>query len=187
MQTIAPAETGTLLEILPVFHDALGPCCLRPCGEPSWRLPLEAEEDIQAAVVRHLGAAGIEAVVVHSTSWRQEVGRAVLLTHLAVVRPPGGCAGFERWRPRRRRLARGSAVGPPIAIDVEQVVEHALRHLAWLVTDDRAIRTALDPAWRERLTAYRPEPFSARLATAPARGGRRGRARPSPDRAPGAG
>lgn len=184
MQTIAPAETGTLLEILPVFHDALGPCCLRPRGAPSWRVPLAGSGDVQAALLGHLGAAGIEALVVHSTSWRQEAGGAVLLTHLAVVRPPGDRDGFEHWRPRRRRPARGSAVAPPTAIDMEQVVEHALRHLAWLAADDEAIRTALDPAWRQRLTVYRPEPFSD-LTRAP--GGRPGRARPRPDRAPGAG
>jgi len=40
------------------------------------------------------------------------------------------------------------------------VLEHALRHLAWLVRDDPAIAGAL-PEWPELLAGYVPEPFRA--------------------------
>jgi hypothetical protein len=38
------------------------------------------------------------------------------------------------------------------------VLEHAFRHLAWLVRDDAAVRDAL-PAWGSFLERYEPEPF----------------------------
>jgi hypothetical protein len=41
-----------------------------------------------------------------------------------------------------------------------QIVEHGLRHLAWLVREDDAIHEAL-PAWAAALAAYAPEPFRA--------------------------
>jgi hypothetical protein len=59
----------------------------------------------------------------------------------------------------RRELARGGATWPPERVAVGQVVEHALRHLAWLQAEDPAVAAALEPAWRRRLREYRPEPF----------------------------
>lgn len=49
----------------------------------------------------------------------------------------------------------------PDTIGVEHVIEHALRHLAWLLADDPAIREALPPAWTIALASYHPEPFRA--------------------------
>ena len=51
-------------------------------------------------------------------------------------------------------------MGAPPKIGVAQVVEHAFRHLAWLVKDDAAVRDAL-PDWVEFLDGYVPEPFRA--------------------------
>jgi hypothetical protein len=39
------------------------------------------------------------------------------------------------------------------------VVEHGLRHLAWLVQDDPVVRAELPAAWVPLLAAYVPEPF----------------------------
>jgi hypothetical protein len=49
-------------------------------------------------------------------------------------------------------------MGPPPQIDVAQVLEHAFRHLSWLIRDDAAVRDAL-PDWTSFLDAYEPEPF----------------------------
>jgi hypothetical protein len=49
---------------------------------------------------------------------------------------------------------------PPPEIGVSQVLEHAFRHLAWLVRDDDAVRKAL-PEWTTFLDAYEAEPFRA--------------------------
>ncbi len=43
---------------------------------------------------------------------------------------------------------------------ISQVVEHGLRHLAWLVAEDDAIHDALE-AWAGPLGEYRTEPFRA--------------------------
>lgn len=42
----------------------------------------------------------------------------------------------------------------------EQVVEHALRHLAWLSKEEHVIGEAL-PEWASALESYVPEPFRA--------------------------
>ena len=39
-----------------------------------------------------------------------------------------------------------------------QVLEHAFRHLAWLVKDDDVVRAAI-PEWVAFLDAYKPQPF----------------------------
>ena len=60
----------------------------------------------------------------------------------------------------RSELARVDRLAPPTDIDVQQVVEHAFRHLAWLVSDDEGVRDALTD-WMGFLGAYEREPFRA--------------------------
>ena len=60
----------------------------------------------------------------------------------------------------RAELARGHATGAPQAVHLSQVVEHGLRHLAWLVTEDQEIHEAL-ALWAGALGDYAPEPFRA--------------------------
>ena len=59
----------------------------------------------------------------------------------------------------RAELARNSATAAAAAIASSQVVEHGLRHLAWLAKEDEVVRGVLSPAWRELLAEYVPEPF----------------------------
>ena len=58
----------------------------------------------------------------------------------------------------RAELARGDATAPPPTIGIDQVVEHALRHLSWLAKDDPVVATELS-SWVGSLAAYEPEPF----------------------------
>jgi hypothetical protein len=98
--------------------------------------------------------------MVHSTSWRV-VRRLVLLTFLVAVEPPGQVPdAYEVELVTRAELARGRATGPPPQVHLSQVVEHGLRHLAWLVGEDETIHAAL-AEWSEALSAYEPEPFRA--------------------------
>jgi hypothetical protein len=46
----------------------------------------------------------------------------------------------------------------PVSIEVPQVLDHALRHLAWLLADDEVVATTL-PGWQATLADYVPEPF----------------------------
>ncbi len=57
-------------------------------------------------------------------------------------------------------LARGDATAPPSGIDIGQVLEHALRHVAWLRQDDPVIAELLGD-WSDALADYVPEPFRA--------------------------
>lgn len=122
-------------------------------GWPAGRKP----EEVAARALEHLGLAPL---VLHSTSWRT-AGEEVVLTYLAVVKPGSQPpASWETLAAGRAELARGDTTAPPTAIGVSQVLEHALRHLAWLVADDEAIARAL-PDWHDTLSAYVPEPFRA--------------------------
>ena len=59
----------------------------------------------------------------------------------------------------RAELARGDAAAAPETIAAAQVIEHGLRHLAWLVRDDPVVAGRLDGGWRAALDSYVPEPF----------------------------
>jgi hypothetical protein len=61
----------------------------------------------------------------------------------------------------RAELARSEATAAPRAIATAAVVEHGLRHLAWLAQDDPVVAAELPLAWRPLLAAYVPEPFRA--------------------------
>ena len=83
-----------------------------------------------------------------------------MVTYLAVLDAPGGPPpGLRVADVGRSDLARGSATGAPDAIHTEQVLEHALRHFAWLVKDDPVIKDLFAAAWGEVLQEYEPEPF----------------------------
>lgn len=59
----------------------------------------------------------------------------------------------------RSELARGEATSAPRDIAFAQVVEHGLRHMAWLANDDPVVRAELPAAWHAALAGYLPEPF----------------------------
>jgi hypothetical protein len=118
----------------------------------------EPAELVLAAVARY----ELQPIVVHSTSWRSEPGRIVLSYVAAVeaIEASGpALSPFLVAEPiARADLARGDATAAPTSIGTLQVLEHALRHLSWLVRDDRAVRVAL-ATWTPDLDAYVPEPF----------------------------
>ena len=130
-----------------------------PCGADPWYLQL-AEDDHPVEVVDRTvtGVVGPPRLV-HSTSWRRQRG-AVVLTFLVVI-DPAQVGQMASVAVLRSGLARSQARTAPATIDHAQVLEHALRHLAWLAGDDPVVAGELDPAWRQILAGYTPEPFRA--------------------------
>jgi hypothetical protein len=130
-----------------------------PCGAAPWLIELGETEHPVAAVDRLvrdiLGAPRL----VHSTSWRQDRG-AVILTFVVVI--DRALVGSMKSAPvGRNELARSAARAAPRSIGTGQVVEHALRHMAWLAQDDPVVRAELDEGWLAKLATYVPEPFRA--------------------------
>ena len=146
------------LELLVVHRDGGGIVRLRPVHAASLQLGWAPGSTADAVLTAALARYALEARVLHSTSWRHD-GEHVVLTYLAVVDPPTEMN--ENLVPEpvgRTELARGAAIAAPTSIQVDQVVEHALRHLSWLLRDDLVVAAAL-PGWAPLLDEFVPEPF----------------------------
>jgi hypothetical protein len=148
------------IEILPVSVDGGQLVALSPAHADSFVVGWPAGTQPEEVAAKALQTLGFNPIVLHSTSWRH-AGGEVVLTYLAVVEPLMSLP--ESWVVApidHRELARGDVTAPPPAIGVAQVLEHALRHLTWLVHEDEIIAGAL-PGWTELLQGYIPEPFRA--------------------------
>jgi hypothetical protein len=148
------------LEAIVLYLDGSGIRHVYPHGRETIRAPWDPDLDPTESIVDSVAELGLAPAMVHSTSWRI-VRRQVVLTFLVVVEAPAALpSSCEVEQVTRAELARGRATGAPEAVHLSQVVEHGLRHLAWLVSEDDAIHEALAP-WSAALVAYRPEPFRA--------------------------
>lgn len=128
-----------------------------PDGAAAWLIQL-GETDHPVEVVDRIVRDVIgPPLLVHSTSWRRDRG-AVILSFLVAIEP--GLRGNMASRPiGRSDLARSGATAAPSVIGSSQVLEHALRHLAWLAQDDPVVAAELSEGWRSALADYVPEPF----------------------------
>jgi hypothetical protein len=128
-----------------------------PDGPVPWILQLAEGEDPVEAVERIVGGLVGTPKLVHSTSWRRD-GAAVILSFVVAIDAEQRSA--MSGRPiARSPLARSEATRAPSAIGHEQVLEHALRHLAWLAQDDPVVARELSDDWHRALADYIPEPF----------------------------
>jgi hypothetical protein len=128
-----------------------------PCGAAPWVVELGATDHpvgIVDRIVRdNIGAPRL----IHSTSWRHDLD-TVILSFVVVI--DAGLVGLMESAPiGRADLARSEATAAPRAIACEQVIEHGLRHLAWLAADDPVVSAELSGGWRTILAGYVPEPF----------------------------
>lgn len=157
----SPEFVAQTLEVLPVGLDEGGLFWFKPIHADSLRVGLSPSGRPHETVLEVLRWYPLEPVVVHSTSWRHEDGR-VILTYVAVVEDPPKLPedSLVKLRVARAELARGGATTAPKLIGVDAVLEHALRHLSWLVRDDPAVTQALG-AWTGVLAQFQPEPFRA--------------------------
>ena len=155
----SPQVVAQNLEILPVALLDGSLLWFKPVHAPSLRVGLPREAEPSDFVLEVIGSYPLRPRVVHSTSWRYEEGR-IVLTYIVVVEatdglPPGSLEAVEV---QRAEVDRGESMAPPESIHLAAVLEHALRHLSWLIREDAAIAAAL-PSWSGVLDAYRPEPF----------------------------
>ena len=128
-----------------------------PCGAAPWLVELGATDHPVGVVDRIVRENVGEPRLVHSTSWRHD-GDAVILSFVVVI--DRGLVGQMESAPiHRTDLARSAATAAPAEIAHEQVVEHGLRHLAWLAHDDPVVSAQLTDRWQAVLAGYVPEPF----------------------------
>jgi hypothetical protein len=130
-----------------------------PDGPRPWYLQLGATEHPVEVVDRIVRDVVGPPLLVHSTSWRRDRG-AVILSFVVVIEPEL-VGSMESVLVGRAELARSEATVAPQNIVVEAVMEHGLRHLAWLADDDPVVAATLPAGWRPILAAYVPEPFRA--------------------------
>lgn len=128
-----------------------------PCGPDPWYIEVGAEDDPVEVVSRLSRNLMGEPLLVHSTSWRRARGSVIL--SFVVVNRAGQAPELSGIPIGRAELARSGATQAPVAIAYQQVLEHGLRHLAWLANEDDTVRSVLSPDWKQVLTGYVPEPF----------------------------
>ena len=128
-----------------------------PDGPQPWILQLGSVEHPVEVVDRIVRDVVGPPILVHSTSWRRDRD-AVILSFVVVIDRElvGDMASLPIGR---AELARSEATAAPRAIATGAVVEHGLRHLAWLAKDDPVVAAELPAGWQPILADYVPEPF----------------------------
>ncbi len=128
-----------------------------PCGAAPWYVELAATDHPVTVVERIVRNALGSPKLIHSTSWRRD--RDAVILSFVVVIDAADVGAMHSVAIGRAALARSEATTAPREIASAQVVEHGLRHLAWLAQDDPVVSHELSPAWKQALASYVPEPF----------------------------
>jgi hypothetical protein len=128
-----------------------------PCGPDPWYIELDSQDDPVEVVSRLSRNLMGEPILVHSTSWRRARGAVVL--SFVVVNSEDQAPDLAGIPITRAELARSEATSAAKSIAAAQVLEHGLRHLAWLAKEDPVVMAVLNEDWKRVLTGYRPEPF----------------------------
>jgi hypothetical protein len=128
-----------------------------PCGSAPWLIEVGADEHPVDVVTRLMREVVGPPLLVHSTSWRRD-GAAVVLSFVAII--DARLVGDMDSAPiGHAELARGTATAAPQAVAPASVIEHGLRHMAWLAKEDPIVAAELSDGWRDALATYVPEPF----------------------------
>ena len=130
-----------------------------PDGPQPWILQLGPTDHPVEVVDRIVREVVGPPILVHSTSWRR--GREAVILSFVVVIGPELVGEMASVPIERAELARSAATAAPRDIAISAVVEHGIRHLAWLAQDDPVVAAELPAGWRPLLAAYVPEPFRA--------------------------
>ena len=146
-------------EVFVVWLDGDRIALTGPDGPQPWLLQLGPTEHPVEVVDRIVRDTVGSPILVHSTSWRRDRD-AVILSFVVVI--PRDLVGSMASVPvERAQLARSEATAAPRAIATAAVMEHRIRHLAWLAQDDPVVAAELPEAWKPVLADYVPEPFRA--------------------------
>lgn len=144
-------------EIFVVWLDGDRISITGPDGPRAWIIQIDDAEHPVEAVERIVRGLLGPPLLVHSTSWRRD--RSAIVLSFVVVIGPDQAEGMESQPVVRSELARSDATRAPQAIGSGQVLEHGLRHLAWLAQDDPVVSERLSQGWKDALSGYVPEPF----------------------------
>lgn len=128
-----------------------------PCGPHPWYIEIGGNDDPVEVVTRLARSLMGKPLLVHSTSWRRARGSVIL--SFVVVNGEGQAPELRGTPVVRTELARSAATSAPVSIAYQQVLEHGLRHLAWLIKDDEVVRGSLGACWKSVLDRYVAEPF----------------------------
>jgi hypothetical protein len=150
-------ESPVQAEVFVVWLDGDLLALTGPCGAAPWLIELGGTDHPVEVVDRVVRDVIGEPLLVHSTSWRRDRD-AVILSFVVAI--DASLVGEMPTAPiGRTELARSEATAAPRAIAEEAVVEHGLRHLAWLAADDPVVGRTLSASWKTALDGYVPEPF----------------------------
>jgi hypothetical protein len=127
-----------------------------PRGPDPWYIEVGSNDPVEVVgrFARNLMG---EPLLVHSTSWRR--ARGSLLLSFVVIQRDGQAPEMVGLPVCRTELARSRASQVPSEITPQQVLEHGLRHLAWLARDDATVESLLCEGWKRVLADYAPQPF----------------------------
>lgn len=144
-------------EVFVIAHDHDGIVLTGPCGAAPWEIESHGVDHpldlVRSMADRVLG----QILLLHSTSWRWDK-EAVILSFVVVIHPET-IGAMPAVPVGRVALARSSATEAPADIGWLQVLEHGLRHLAWLAKEDDVVRQTLTDGWKSSLESYVPAPF----------------------------
>jgi len=144
-------------EVFVVAHDGESILLTGPCGAAPWDIETQGVDHpldlVRSMSDRVLG----DVKLLHSTSWRWDKS-AVILSFVVVI-DAEEIGAMPAEPVGRVALARSAATEAPEDIGWLQVLEHGLRHLAWLAAEDDIVQSTLDDPWKESLSAYVPAPF----------------------------
>jgi hypothetical protein len=130
-------EGPVQLEVFVLRMKAGMPELAGPCGPDPWYIEVTAEDDPVEVVSRPSRNLMGEPVLVHSTSWRRARGAVVL--SFVVVNADNQAPDLAGIPISRVELARSEATSAARTIAAAQVLEHGLRHLAWLAKEDPVV------------------------------------------------
>jgi hypothetical protein len=150
-------EGPVQLEVFVLRMNAGRPELAGPCGPDPWYIEVAGDDDpveVVSSLSRNLMG---DPILVHSTSWRRARGAVVL--SFVVVNPDDQAPQLVGVPISRVDLARSGTTSSAKTIAAAQVLEHGLRHLAWLAREDQTVIAALSDEWKRALADYIPEPF----------------------------